>query len=270
MPAKLDGTNGLIQQYDFQTPTTGFSYTFAAGVNVLVMNPAGTLATGTITMPASPADGMTISFSSTQTITALTVNANTGQSIVRKPTSFGAGSAMTFVYRLSNTTWYPMTNYATAGTVLQVVSTTKTDTFSTTSATMIDVTGLTVSITPTSSSSKILIMLSMNLAGQNANAGAAYQFVRGSTAICIGDLAGSRPQASGGIAYIADANSFTTVSGTFLDSPATTSSTTYKIQVVGEGNSSGAYVNRTQNDSNGTNYYNARTASTITVMEIAA
>ena len=157
-----------------------------------------------------------------------------------------------------------------AGAVLQVVSTTKTDTFSTTSATMIDVTGLSVSITPTSSSSKILIMLSMNLAGQNANAGAAYQLVRGSTAICIGDLAGSRPQASGGIAYIADPNSFTTVSGTFLDSPATTSSTTYKIQVVGEGNSSGAYVNRTQNDSNGTNYYNARTASTITVMEIAA
>lgn len=122
MVAKLDGTNGLLQQYDYQAPSTGFSYTFAAGVNVLVMNPAGTLATGTITMPASPADGMTISFSSTQTITALTVNANTGQSIVRKPTSFGAGSAMTFVYRLSNTTWYPMTNYATAGTVLQVVN----------------------------------------------------------------------------------------------------------------------------------------------------
>ena len=157
-----------------------------------------------------------------------------------------------------------------SGSVIQVVSTTKTDTFSTTSATMIDVTGLSVSITPTSSSSKILIMLSMNLAGQNANAGAAYQFVRGSTAICIGDLAGSRPQASGGIGYIADSNSFTTVSGTFLDSPATTSSTTYKIQVVGEGNSSGAYVNRTQTDGNGTNYFNARTASTITVMEIAA
>ena len=120
MVAKLDGTNGLLQQYDYQAPTTGFSYTFAAGVNVLVMNPAGTLATGTITMPASPADGMTITFSSTQTITALTVNANTGQSIVRSPTSFGAGSAVTFVYRLSNTTWYPMTNYATAGTVLQV------------------------------------------------------------------------------------------------------------------------------------------------------
>ncbi len=107
MVAKLDGTNGLLQQYDYQAPSTGFSYTFAAGVNVLVMNPAGTLATGTITMPASPADGMTITFSSTQTITALTVNANTGQSITGQPSSFGAGSSATFVYRLSNTTWYP-------------------------------------------------------------------------------------------------------------------------------------------------------------------
>jgi hypothetical protein len=109
MTAKLDGTNGLIQQYDYQAPTTGFSYTFAAGTQVLVMNPAGTLATGTITMPASPADGMTITFSSTQTITALTVQGNTGQSITGQPTTFGAGSAATFVYRLSNTTWYPNT-----------------------------------------------------------------------------------------------------------------------------------------------------------------
>ena len=107
MTAKLDGTNGLLQQYDYQAPTTGFSYTFAAGTTVLVMNPAGTLATGTITMPASPADGMTITFSSTQTITALTVNANTGQNIVSAPTVLPARQAGAYVYRLSNTTWYP-------------------------------------------------------------------------------------------------------------------------------------------------------------------
>jgi hypothetical protein len=107
MTAKLDGTAGLLQQYDYQAPTTGFSYTFAAGVNVLVMQPAGTLATGTITMPAAPVDGMTITFSSTKTITALTVNANTGQSIVGAPTVLPANQAGAYVYRLSNTTWYP-------------------------------------------------------------------------------------------------------------------------------------------------------------------
>ena len=112
MTAKIDGTAGLLQQYDYQVSTTGFSYTFAAGTTVLVMNPAGTLATGTITMPAAPADGMTISFSSTQIITALTVSANTGQSIVGQPTTMNAGGAATFVYRLSNTTWYAQSNTA--------------------------------------------------------------------------------------------------------------------------------------------------------------
>lgn len=113
MTAKIDGTNGLLQQYDYQVLTTAFTYTFAAGTTVLVINPAGTLATGTITMPAAPADGMTISFSSTQTITALTVNANTGQSIVSAATVLPARQATTYVYRLSNTTWYPMSTVAT-------------------------------------------------------------------------------------------------------------------------------------------------------------
>jgi hypothetical protein len=112
MTAKLDGTNGLIQQYDYQTPTTGFSYTFT-GANVLVMNPAGTLATGTITMPAVPADGMTITFSSTKLISALTLNGNTGQTVVSAVTVLPANQATTYVYRLSNTSWYPMTTVAT-------------------------------------------------------------------------------------------------------------------------------------------------------------
>jgi hypothetical protein len=107
MTAKLDGTNGLLQNYDYQVLTTAFSYTFAAGTQILVINPAGTLATGTITMPAAPADGMTITFSSTRTITALTVNANTGQSIVSAPTVLPANQVGAYVYRLSNTTWYP-------------------------------------------------------------------------------------------------------------------------------------------------------------------
>ena len=113
MTVKLDGTNGLLQQYDFQTPTTGFSYTFAAGTQVLVMNPAGTLATGTITMPSSPADGMTITLSSTEQITALTLSGNTGQTIGgTQVTLLPANSAVQFIYRLSTTTWYRITSSA--------------------------------------------------------------------------------------------------------------------------------------------------------------
>ena len=109
MTAVLSGTNGLLQSYDYQTPTTGFSYTFAAGTQVLVMNPAGTLATGTITMPAAPVDGMTITFSSSQQITALTMAGN-GASISNAVTLLPAKTAVTYVYRATGTTWWPTQN----------------------------------------------------------------------------------------------------------------------------------------------------------------
>jgi len=112
MTLKADGTNGILQQYDYQVLTTGFTYTFAAGTTVLVINPAGTLATGTITFPAAPVDGMTVTFSSTQTITALTLSGNS-KTIVSAATILPANQATTYVYRLSNTTWYPMSNVAT-------------------------------------------------------------------------------------------------------------------------------------------------------------
>jgi len=105
--AKLDGTNGLIQQYDYQVLTTGFSYTFASGTQTLVANPAGTLATGTITMPAAPADGMVIWITTTQQIVALTMNGNTGQTLTSKVTSLAPNQAVAYIYRVSNTTWYP-------------------------------------------------------------------------------------------------------------------------------------------------------------------
>jgi len=72
-----------------------------------VMNPAGTLATGTITMPASPADGMTITFSSSKQITALTMSGN-GASISGAVTLLPAQTAMAYVYRATGTTWWPM------------------------------------------------------------------------------------------------------------------------------------------------------------------
>jgi hypothetical protein len=107
MVTKVDGNSGVLQSYDFQVLTTGFSYTFASGITTLIAAPAGTLATGTITMPGSPADGMVITITTTQEITALTINGNTGQSIGGTQVSLmAANSAMSFVYRQSNTTWY--------------------------------------------------------------------------------------------------------------------------------------------------------------------
>ena len=143
MTTKIDGTNGVLQSYDYQVLTTGFSYTFASGITTLVINPAGTLATGTITMPASPADGMVITFSSTRQVTALTVAGNTGQSIVSAPTVLPANQAAAYMYRLTNTTWLPIDSVPTNVPVTGGGSTiTSGTTVASTSGTLIDFTGI--------------------------------------------------------------------------------------------------------------------------------
>ena len=150
------------------------------------------------------------------------------------------------------------------GKVLQVVSTTKTDTFATNpSSSWIDVTGLSVSITPSSSINKVLIQISISGSGVTGTNIAHFRLVRGSTPIYAGDTAGNRP--TGFAACIdSDGNATEHVSGVFLDSPSTTSSTTYKIQTYSNNT---VYVNRSSTDINVTE--RNRSASTITVMEIA-
>jgi len=108
MASKIDGTNGVLQSYDYQVLATAFAYTFAAGTQVLVIVPAATLATGTITMPAAPADGMVITVQSSQQVTALTFNANTGQTLVGTAVQLIPNQPLSWVYRLTNTTWYPI------------------------------------------------------------------------------------------------------------------------------------------------------------------
>ena len=155
-----------------------------------------------------------------------------------------------------------------AGNVLQVVQTVKTDTFSTTSTSYTDVTGLSVSITPTNSTSKILVMYDVK--GSCENIQIAFALVRNSTQIYIGDASGNRRRASsvvGGIPDPSESNRFPQQGcAIFLDSPATTSATTYKVQAVV--NAGTGYVNRAGDDQD--ENYRARVASSITVMEIAA
>jgi hypothetical protein len=150
-----------------------------------------------------------------------------------------------------------------AGAVLQTLSTTKTDTFSTTGTSFADVTGLSRSITPASASNKVLVIVTMCVGGSTANQVIA-QLLRGSTAIGIGDAAGSRTRAAA--PWLASND---TVSGTlnisFLDIPATTSATTYKIQMRCGGVGT-VYLNRSATDTDADGF--VRGASTITVQEI--
>ena len=152
------------------------------------------------------------------------------------------------------------------GKILQVKQVIKLDSFSTTSTTAVDVTGLSLSITPSSSSHKVLVMCSMALGFDDANF--VYGILkRGNTQIAEADGASNRPRPTF-MGYDANEGVVEMVSFTFLDSPATDSATTYKLQV--QCASSGtATVGKSFRDLDQVGF-DPRCSSTITLMEVAA
>ena len=138
--------------------------------------------------------------------------------------------------------------------IAQVVTASTASTTTTTSTSYVDATGLSVSITPTLSTSKILVLTScvfQSWSGSSGtSAGGVYQLVRGSTAIANGDFLwialGSSPTN-----FLTD----TPTSISYVDSPATTSSTTYKLQFARSSGATNAYANPSG-------------VATITVLEI--
>jgi len=154
------------------------------------------------------------------------------------------------------------------GMILQVVSVTLLDTFSASLATggEADVTGLAATITPSSTSSKIMCLVSISLdspAAGNAN----FAWIeRNGTAIGIGNGEGSRKRV--GASLQSDTNYPSSGPITFLDSPASTSALTYQV-TIGHGSSATriVYVNRSATNPNSVT--SPRTISSITLMEVA-
>jgi hypothetical protein len=158
------------------------------------------------------------------------------------------------------------------GKVLQVVQAIKTDTTSSSSQSMVDISSLSVSITPSSASNKILVMSSFCW-GADINASPKFQLSGGNTSTYVGDAAGDRQR----VAYYAADDYFNGSSNAgqetafmgflnYLDSPASTSQQTYKLQGETDGNGS-FYINRTQADVDSISE-GGRSASSIIVMEI--
>jgi hypothetical protein len=143
-----------------------------------------------------------------------------------------------------------------AGTVLQVVNGTYSTSATNTTGTFAD-TGLSASITPKFSTSKILVNVSLNGCGKNNTADCAAQFIllRNSTQIVA-------IEGFSGYNNAAQFNYIGTVGCEYLDSPATTSATTYKTQFKRAGSGGTVYVGNGYNSS-------AETTCTITLMEIA-
>jgi hypothetical protein len=149
--------------------------------------------------------------------------------------------------------------------VLQVVSTTLTTPFTSSSTSFTDVTGLTATITPSSTSSKILVVASVTGSNGVGVAACMLRLARGGTAIFVGTSPGSRQPA---VWFQAQSASATDTLGlSVLDEPASTSALTYSVQ--GINTSPGTfYINRTVTDTDNIGF--PRSASSITVMEISA
>ena len=151
------------------------------------------------------------------------------------------------------------------GKLGQVVSTNLPSTFSTAATSYTDITGLSVSITPTAATSKVLVLVGFQ-ASVSGDIAVMFQLVRGSTAIDIGDASVNRSRASFANLYNDNLFQLGTFNLNFLDSPNTTSATTYKMQMFV--NSGTGYINRTGLDNDAAT--RPRTAANITVMEILA
>lgn len=155
-----------------------------------------------------------------------------------------------------------------AGIGSNVVETVKTDTFSTTSATFVTVTGLTATITPSSATAKVLIIAQVVIGeGKNDNDMGMVKVTRGGTDIYQGDAAGSRTRTVfGGYSRTPIADRINSHSVVYLDSPATTSATTYEVEMSSP-TTAPVYINRSYDDTD--NNRTARGASSITVIEVA-
>ncbi|ASF00262.1 hypothetical protein [uncultured virus] len=159
-----------------------------------------------------------------------------------------------------------------AGAILQVVQTYKTDVFSTTSESLVDITGMTASITPSSTSNKVLVFLNLAVGSSTTLSRTMIQLMRDSTNIGIGDAGGGNRTRSISTEFqpspyntAGSKNNTDIRQHIFLDTPSSSSSLTYKVQI--EGSAQTVYINRT-GDFADADIVSTGTSS-LTLMEIA-
>jgi hypothetical protein len=154
-----------------------------------------------------------------------------------------------------------------AGSILQVVSTNKDDTYTMSSTTFATVTGLSATITPIATSSKVFVIASV-MAGHDQDNGHSYLRLHDSDNAYTGFPTASSPGSRTGAFCVLN----TTATGqmesytmSYLHSPSTTSAITYNVHAS---STATIYVNRSERDNNASNF-DGRAFSTITLMEVA-
>ena len=149
------------------------------------------------------------------------------------------------------------------GHVIQVVSAEFTAAAASVSSSPVNI--VSVNITPKSSSSKIYITASVH-ASTASSSRAGVGLYKGSSPVVRGDASGSRSRVYGQVQN-SDTGIFSSVTMSYLDSPATTSQITYSAKMEPEGGSTQFYINRSASDTDSGSRF--RGVSAITVMEIA-
>ena len=155
-----------------------------------------------------------------------------------------------------------------AGKVLQVVQTVKTDTFSTSSNTFTAITGLSAAITPAATSNKVLVRATIIVSGSNANGYGGIALYRGGSVIsgAVGASPSSRIATTTANSRVPTGATAKTLSFEFLDSPSSTSALTYQPYMRRGAETVTLYINQNGAESDNTNHF--RSISTITLMEI--
>ena len=157
--------------------------------------------------------------------------------------------------------------------VLQVVSVSKSDTYTSSGTTFADITGLAASITPSATTSKIMVIIDVGYSfGSVNNSSFNLRALRDATVIAAGDTAGSRDLGFFGhttaTAFYDIYQNVLRTGVSHLDSPSSTSSLTYKVQGRISNGSNTFYINRSATDTDSSRF--VRSSSTITLMEIGA
>lgn len=169
--------------------------------------------------------------------------------------------------RYNGTAWVPAAPVI-PGIGSNVASTAKTDTFTlsaSTSTPFTNVTGMSVTITPSSATSKILVLLQASMS--KSTAPMFYRLTGGNASDYVGDADGSRQRTISQI--VTGTQDLQLGSAVYLDSPATTSPVTYQLQFRSGGQTSGVlHLNRASADDNNSN--RGRGASSITAIEVSA
>ena len=157
-----------------------------------------------------------------------------------------------------------------AGKILQVVSTTKTDTFSEDVVTdTFSADAMSISITPSNASNKIMLFASCSLGIETTNDGGFAFFKDGSILTgAVADAEGSRARMTS-VRISSSTGQWMTINGQHLDTAGGTSAITYSVRLMHGANATRfVYLNRSHTDAN--QAYDFRAASSLTAMEVAA